>query len=108
MQMGERDGGAAMGQHIVYRHAYGFGMAGPVTRCTDASAYVAKQYGRSKERRLSFDDIVFSGDEKSVSRLLEKLQSSQALCNQEKLTASVRLDERNAKLIAAARTQGSE
>jgi len=108
MQMGEQDGRAAIGQHIVYRYAYGFGVAGPVTRCTDASAYVAKQYGRSKERRLSFDDIVFSGDEKSASRFLEQLQSSQAQCDQERLTASVRRNERNAKFIAAARTQGSE
>jgi len=91
-----------VGDYCVYRHSYGYSDAGPVTRCTDASAYFAKDYGRTKERRISFGDIVFSGSEPDAKLLMERLRSSGAQCSSEVDGARLRHRARNEKLIADA------
>jgi len=92
---------AKVGDYIVYTHSFGYDTRGPVGRITDASAFVPKHYG-SKERRISFEAIVFSGDKAAAEKLNERLASSRAQLFEEQQKASERHIERDRLLIQKA------
>jgi len=88
---------------VVERGTYGYEIH-EVAHVSDSLAYY-KKYG-NREGRIRKADIVFSGDARSAKNLHEKLRSSRALMDDERIKATERRNKRDDDLIAAANSGG--
>lgn len=98
------DGGAAfpleIGQYVVVRGSFR-DEVGMITKITPQYIW-KKSSDEKRDWRADRSAVVFTGSEEDGKRLIGKLASSAALCQQERNSALDRKRERDKKLIADA------
>src|SRR5580692_5945796 len=75
-------------------------------RVTKQTIFYIDAIWNNKERLVRIDKVVFSCPDEQMAKLVaERLMSSDSLCSEERRNAELRRQDRNAKIIAAARTE---
>jgi len=93
----------SVGDYCIHQDTFSREVLGPVEKVTERTLTVPARWG-SKPSRVLRSSVLFTGPKDACQGLLEKLKSSQALCNKEIRESGDRHANRMKRLIAEAQS----